>query len=307
MMLRLALFPLRLVISIFGALPLALLHRAAIPLGWLMDRWPWRRHRIIDTNLRLCFPELDPIARRRLRRRYLIELWRLALEAGAMWCWSPKRLDRHIRRDESWQAVEAAVASGRGVLMVSGHIGNWELLNLDLSRHFPMATLYRAPKSRSLDAFITTPRVRFGGRMIPGGSPALRELLVQLKNGNTVGIAADIQPKQGGGVFVDLFGTPALTMTLVNKLARKTGCAVFFTWAERLPGGRGWSLHYTPADETIRDPDPVTALEPMNRWLENAIRKAPTQYLWLYKRFSRRPPGEAPIYEKGKKPPSSLA
>lgn len=298
-MLRLVLLPLRLLIAFIGILPLALLHRIAVPLGWLMDRLPWRRHRVIDTNLSLCFPDLDPAERRRLRRSYLIELWRLSLEAGTIWCWSRARLERHIHRDETWKAVEAAAASGRGVMVVSGHVGNWELLNLYLSLNLPMATLYRAPKSAILDAFITAPRTRFGGRMIPGGSPALRELLVQLKAGKAIGIAADIQPKQGGGEFVDLFGTPALTMTLVNKLARKTGCAVFFSWAERLPGGRGWSLHFTPADEAIRGPDPAVALEPMNRWLEDVIRQAPTQYLWLYKRFSRRPPGEARIYDKG--------
>ncbi|NBD96310.1 MAG: lipid A biosynthesis acyltransferase [Gammaproteobacteria bacterium] len=300
-MMRLALLPVRLLVAMIGPLPLSVLHRAAVPLGWLMDRLPWSRHQVVDTNLRLCFPDLEPAARRRLRRRFLIELWRLALEAGALWHWSPDRLERHIRRDASWKAVEAAAADGRGVLIVSGHIGNWELLNLDLSRHLPMATLYRQPKSAALDAFITALRTRFGGRMIPGGSPALRDLLVQLKNGNAVGIAADIQPKQGGGVFADLFRTPALTMTLVNKLARKTGCAVFFAWAERLPGGRGWSFHFEPADEAVRSRDPVAALEPMNRWLEDAIRRAPPQYLWLYKRFSRRPPGEAPLYPKKRK------
>jgi len=300
MMLGPALFLLRILIALIGVLPLRLLHRIAVPLGWLMDRFPWSRHRFIDTNLGLCFPELDQARRRRLHRDYLIELWRLSLEAGAMWCWSPGRLERHIHRDESWQLVETAAAEGRGVLLVSGHIGNWEILNLYLSRYVPMATLYRAPKSATLDKFITAPRVRFGGRMIPGGSPALRELLIQLKGGKAVGIAADIQPKEGGGVFANFFGTPALTMTLVNKLARKTGCAVIFTWAERRSDGHGWSLHFTPADEVIRDPDPVVALESMNRWLEAAIRQAPAQYLWLYKRFSRRPPGEPAIYSKAR-------
>lgn len=298
MMLRLAELCLRPIIAVIGALPLRLLHGAAVPLGWMMYWLPWRRHRIIATNLKLCFPELEAARRRRLHRRYLVELWRLTLEAGAMWRWSPERLERHIVLDESWKAVEAAAAGGQGVMVVSGHLGNWEILNLYLSTRLPMATLYRAPRSPRLDAFITGPRVRFGGRMIPGGSPALRQLLVQLKAGHAVALAADIQPKQGGGVFVDLFGTPALTMTLINKLARKTGCAVFFSWAERLPRGRGWAVHVAPADERVLDADPVAALEPVNRWLEDAIRKAPAQYLWLYKRFSRRPDGSAPIYRK---------
>jgi Kdo2-lipid IVA lauroyltransferase/acyltransferase len=295
MMLKLA----RVLIRLLGCLPLRLLHALAIPLGWMLRVIPWKKHRVINTNLSLCFPHLTTAERARLHRLHLIELIRLTLEAGAMWQWSRERLGQHVLIGPSWDCVTAASENGKGLLFVGGHLGNWEILNLCLSMHLPMVTLYRAPQNKALDEFITWPRERFGGHMVASGSPALRHLLAQLRAGKAAGIAADIQPKRGDGVFVDLFGTPALTMTLVNRLARKTGCAVIFTWAERLPGGRGWQLHFSPADERIADSDPVIALQPMNRWLEQAIEQAPAQYLWIYKRFSRRPDGQKGIYRKG--------
>ncbi len=274
-------------------LPLGLLHAAAWPLGRLLYWVPWKKHSVIATNLALCFPELEPAERRRLHRDYLVEQCRLVFEAGAVFHWSKERLHAHIET-AGWEAVEEAANAERGVLLVSAHIGNWELLNLYLALHLPLATLYRAPENKALDAFITRPRERFGGRMVPGGSPALRQLLGQLKKHQAVAVAADIQPKRGDGAFVPLFGQSALTMTLVTGLARRTGCAVFFCSALRQPKGRGWRLHFQAAAESIGDPDPANALTPINQWLENAIRQAPAQYLWLYKRFSRQPDGHNP-------------
>lgn len=280
-------------IWLIGFLPLRWLHALAIPLGWLLYRLPWNKHRVIAVNLALCFPELSQSERRQMHRQHLVELLRLVLEAGAIWHWSADKIERHVQLD-GWDQVRLAQDSGQGVMLVSAHLGNWELLNLYFSMHLPVATLYRAPDSPALDAFITRPRERFGGRMVAGGSPSLRHLLGQLKRGEVTALAADIQPKRGDGAFVPLFGNPALTMTLVNKLASRTGCAVCLCWAERRPRGAGWILHFEAAEAGISGPDPAQALAPMNQWLERAIRSAPTQYLWLYKRFSRQPDGSKP-------------
>jgi Kdo2-lipid IVA lauroyltransferase/acyltransferase len=285
-------------IWLIGFLPLRWLHALAMPAGWLLYRLPWNKHRVIATNLALCFPELSEPERRKLHRQHLIELLRLVLEAGAIWHWSADKIESHLQLD-GWEQVIEAQASGQGVMLVSAHLGNWELLNLYFSLHLPVATLYRAPDSPALDTFITRPRERFGGRMVAGGSPSLRHLLAQLKGGKATALAADIQPKRGDGVYVPLFGQPALTMTLVNKLAGRTGCAVFLCWAERRSRGRGWTLHFEAAEAGISGPEPIEALTPVNQWLERAIRSAPTQYLWLYKRFSRQPDGSKPYRKKG--------
>lgn len=272
-----------------GWLPLKPLHTAAVPAAWLLGRAPWSKHAVVQRNLSVCFPEQSDQRQRELAQAQRVELLRLASELGALTHWSGARIARHLPEVEGWQHVQAAIEEGRGVLMVTGHLGNWEILNLELSRRLDMVTLYRAPDDPALDRFISAARSRFGGQVVASGSAAMRQMLRQLRTGGAVGIAADIQPKRGDGAFVPFFGLPALTMTLVNRLARKTGCAVIFCRALRLPRGRGWSLHFERAPAAIADPDPVQALQPMNKWLEASIRAEPAQYLWIYKRFSKRP------------------
>ena len=283
-------------------LPLRLLHRLAVPLAWGMRRMPWRGHAVVRKNLELCFPELEEEQRETLYRQHLVETVRLVLETGAISYWSAEKLERHVPVVEGWDATRELIDDGRGVIIVGAHFGNWEVLPLWLSIRRPLTALYKAPKRPEFDRLITSTRSRFGSRMISSGSPSMRRMLAALKGGEMIGILADQQPKQGEGLFVDFFGQPALTMTLVNRLARRTGAAVVFISAERLPKGRGWQLRLTPAGEGIADEDPARALEVMHGWLEDEVRRNPAQYLWSYKRFSLQPDGQpSPYPRKGKK------
>ena len=287
----------RLLLRLLALLPLRLLHAIAVPTGWLAWWIPWRKHAVIDTNLKLCFPELDVSRRRRLHRKHLVEMMRLVLESGAVWYWPEKRLLRHVISVEGWTAVDALLRRGEGALIVGAHFGNWEILPLFLSTRAPLAALYKAPGRKDLDAAITESRSRFGARLIASGSPAMRQMLTSLRRGELIGLLADQQPKQGEGVFAPFFGTPALTMTLVNRLASKTGTPVVFTSAARIPG-RGWALRFETAEAGIANDDPRESIALMHDWLEATIREHPEQYLWSYKRFSLRPTGEAEVYPK---------
>ncbi|WP_376693639.1 lysophospholipid acyltransferase family protein [Wenzhouxiangella sp. EGI_FJ10409] len=282
-------------------LPLGLLHRLAVPLAWVARFMPWRGHAVIRTNLAMCFPELDESGRERLYRRHLVEMMRLVLESGAVWYWPAGRLERHVVQVDGWESVARAARQGKGILMVGAHIGNWEILPLWLSLRGPITALYKAPRQAGFDQRVTQSRERFGARLVASGSPAMRRLIAGLRRGETIGLLADQQPKQGEGVFVDFFGRPALTMTLVNRLARRTGCAVIFASAERLPAARGWHLRFEPADEAIADERPTDGIAVMHRWLEREIRRNPAQYLWSYKRFSRQPDDRPSPYPGRKK------
>jgi len=282
-------------------MPLRLLHGLAVPLSWILRVMPWRGHAVVRKNLELCFPELDEDARNTLYRRHLVESMRLVLESGAMSYWPAERFERHVPVVKGWEATRELIDGKRGVIIVGAHFGNWEVLPLWLSIHRPLTALYKAPKKPELDRLITTTRSRFGSRMIRSGSPSMRRLLAALRNGEMIGLLADQQPKQGEGVFVDFFGQPALTMTLVNRLARRTGAAVVFISAERLEKGTGWALRLRPADEGIAGDDPKAALTIMHDWLENEIRRDPAQYLWSYKRFSLQPEGRPSPYPRKRK------
>jgi len=285
------------VLRVVSWLPLRWLAGLAVPLGRLARRLPWRQHAVIETNLKLCFPHLDVQQRERLHRRHLVEMVRLGLEAGAVWYWPRKRLLRHVPQVDGWEAVVDEAATGRGVLLVGAHFSNWEILPLWVSTQLPGFTaLYRAPDDDRLDRRITHSRSRFGARLVASGGPAMRMLLATLKRGGVIGMLADQQPKQGQGVFAPFFGVEARTMTLVNRLARHTGCAVFYAGCRRLPKGKGWVLDFTPAGAAAGGDDPVEAVRDMHRWLEAKIEEDPPQYLWNYKRFSLRPNGEPSPY-----------
>lgn len=280
--------------------------------GRLLYHLPWGKHPVIDANLAMCFPDFPSPERKALHRRYCRELLRLIFEAGVLWHAKAEWLDREIIIESGPELMETAKDSTTGTLYVSGHIGNWELLNLRLSMAGPITTLYRAPSNAALDRFINEPRQRFAARMVPGDRAAIRELLGALRRGHAASIAADIQPKSGDGVFVKFFGIDTLTMTLVHKLARKTGCRVVFTDLTRHPDRPGWLLSLVDGSEWMATDDTELALGRVNDWLEGRIRRTPAQYLWLYKRFSKRPEGEAPRYPKlrkkrqsSAKPPSS--
>jgi len=288
-------------LRILGLLPLPLAHALAVPLGRLWRFLPWREHPVIHTNLSLCFPDQTAAWRERLHRQHLVEMARLALEAGVVWYGSLRRINRLVRRHQGWQAVEQAAERGKGILLVGAHYGNWEILPLWISARVPVSALYRAPASEALDRTITASRQRFGAELIASGSPAMRRMLARLKRGGLIGLLADQQPKQGEGVFVPFFGVPALTMTLVNRLARHTGCAVFFASCRRLPRGRGWELSFTSAPEIVSGNDPCEAMRAFHGWLEQRVGETPAQYLWNYKRFSLRPGGAESPYPPRKR------
>src|SRR5690606_22857156 len=124
----------------------------------------------------------------------------------------------------------------------------------------------------------------------------VRTLLKLLKDGGMLGILPDQQPKRGDGEFAPFFNIPALTMTLLPRLAERTGATVLCAYVKRLPTHeQGFEVHIEPAPDTVADPDPLIATAALNLALEHCIRSAPEQYQWSYKRFTIRPEGQSPI------------
>ena len=286
----------RALIWLLSLAPLRLLHALARPLAFVYRLRGRRKARVVEANLALALPELEPEWRRALARENSVEMLRLVLESGAVWHWSAQRILAHVPQVEGKAILDRAIGQGRGVLLLGGHQGNWEILTLYTSLQTDLVALYRAPSSAALQQAITRSRQRFGAELVASGGPAMRQLLRQLRGGQGAGILIDQQPKQGDGVFASFFGQPALTMTLPHRLAQKTGCRIVFADCARLPRGRGWSIRYREAPEAIHDPDDVVALTAMNQMLCELIRDHPDQYLWRYKRFALQPGGRPDPY-----------
>jgi KDO2-lipid IV(A) lauroyltransferase len=175
------------------------------------------------------------------------------------------------------------------VIVAAPHFGNWELLNQWLASRGDIAIVYRAPASDVGDAFLQLVRSGDNVRQVRAEGPAVRQLFKVLKDGGAVGILPDQQPKAGDGVFAPFFGVPALTMTLVNRLAERTGAIVLFAWCERVGNDLEFALQVQPAPEAIADPDPLRAATALNEGVERVARRDPAQYQWTYKRYTLRP------------------
>ena len=278
-------------IRAFGALPLPALHGVAASVG-LAGAWlPTRERRVAEANLRLAFPELDGAARRRLARRSLIETAKTFAEFAAVWTWRPERLMAEIREVRGEEIVRAAIAEGRGVIAAGPHLGNWELAGAYCSMHHTMTTLYQRPRIVELDSLSRRHRGRFGAHLVPAGVSAVRTLLAALRRGEMVGILPDQDAGTGLGVFAPFFGQPANTMMLLPRLATHTRASVVLVWAERLPRGAGFRVHFVPASAGIDDPEIERAAAVLNADVERAVRSRPEQYMWSYKRFRIRPRG----------------
>jgi KDO2-lipid IV(A) lauroyltransferase len=198
-----------------------------------------------------------------------------------------------VRRVYGLELLERT--EGRGVIVLSPHLGAWELAGLYLSTLGPTTTLYRTQPVG--DALVRQARGRGGAELVPTDQHGIRRLLQALRRGGYLGILPDQEPKADrGSVFAPFFGVPAFTMLLVNRLARRTGAPVVFLFAERLPKAKGFHLHCIAAPEGIDSEDDVVAATALNLGVQRSIEVCPEQYVWAYKRFRSRPDGSPHPY-----------
>ena len=280
-------------------LPLPLLHGIATLIGRLLWWLPNDQRRFAAINLARCLPELDTDARRRLLRRNLAETAKTLLELGPLWLWDGERVLGLIRGVDGEAGWQAALDEGRGAIAITPHLGAWEVAGLYLSSRCRLTTLYRPSRlGARADELIRTGRGRLGAQLVATDTRGVRRLLQALRDGRAVGILPDQDPGDEGGRFAPFFGHPANTMLLLSRLAMRSGAPVFLLYAERLPRGRGYRLHFQRLPGAIGREPLDDSLAALNGAVEQAIRRRPEQYLWSYRRFKRQPPGHPPFYAR---------
>jgi KDO2-lipid IV(A) lauroyltransferase len=281
---------------------------ARLPWPWLMRlgdavaAWMLRRNtreaRVARRNLELTQPRLSAAAREDMQQRIVRTTARQALETLRFWTRPHRENLALIRETHGVALFDEAIRAGRGVIVAAPHYGNWELLNQWLAAHTPLAILYAPPESAVGDAFLRRVRADDANAarvtQVRAEGAGVRQLFKLLRDGGVVGILPDQQPKQGEGEFAPFFGIPALTMTLLGRLANRSGAAVVFAWCERIDTGMdapGFALHIEAAPPEVADADPATAAAALNQALERIARRDPAQYQWTYKRYTLQPSG----------------
>lgn len=280
---------------------------------WLAARLPWPLQRTLGTgigaialrlaggrrraariNLALCFPEKDESAREALLRASFRELGIGLFEFARAWWGSVEPMRRTVRI-EGVEAIEAIRAQGRGVLLVSGHFMTLEICGRLMCDHLPLAGMYRRHRSPVMEWAVKRGRLRYASAMFANAE--LRPAMRHLKQGGLLWYAPDQDMRGKDTVFAPFFGVPAATITATHQFARLTGCAVvpFFHRRE----GADYVLRLGAPLEDFPSRDAAIDSARVNAAIEAMVRQAPGQYLWIHRRFKRRPAGMGSPYARG--------
>jgi KDO2-lipid IV(A) lauroyltransferase len=253
-------------------------------LGWWLSRRD--RRRTLD-HLDAAFPELAAAERRRLGRLCFRHLGATLAECLHLLRHDAATVARWVAV-EGWEHVEAARTAGRPILVLTGHCGNWELLAATInSRGLGMAVVARSLDEPALQRLLAGLRQRFGTPTIERGSDgAARALLTQLRRGGAIGMLID-QDTKVDGVWVPFFGQPAFTPVGAAKIALRQETVTIPTFIERLADGRHLARFLPP----LELPDDLTqATARMTAAIEAQIRHRPEQWVWMHRRWRRKPP-----------------
>jgi Kdo2-lipid IVA lauroyltransferase/acyltransferase len=277
--------------GLLGRLPWGWLSRAGDAVAWWWRRRNHRESKVARRNLELAYPELGEVEREAVHAAILRTTARQAFETLCLWTRPhAHNLRTMLIEREGVALFDAAIAAGKGVIVAAPHYGNWELLNQWLADYTPLAILYRPPESRLGEAFLRLARADAQGRVtqVRAEAAGIRQLFKRLRDGGVVGILPDQQPKAGDGEFAPFFGRPAYTMTLLTRLAERSGAAVLFVYCERI-GPLRFALRVEAAPTAIAGADTLMAATALNAAVERIARRDPAQYQWTYKRYTLDP------------------
>jgi len=259
---------------------------------WMRTTMP-RRRRVVERNLALCFPDLDSARRRRLLRESFAALGIGLFEFARAW-WGTVSPMRKRARITGLEHLRAAQAAGRGVILISGHFMTLELCGRLLCDHIALAGMYREHKQPALEWAVKRGRLRYASAMF--SSRKLRPPVRHLQEGGMLWFAPDQEMKRGDSVFVPFFGRAAWSLTSTHQLARLSGAAVL-PFAHRRETDGSYTLEVKPPLKDFPSEDAVADTARVMAEIETMVRDAPAQYLWLHRRFKRRPEGEASLYD----------
>jgi KDO2-lipid IV(A) lauroyltransferase len=254
-------------------------------------------------NLEIAFPEMEDDERKRVLRSSIENIGRTVAEFANFDPADADESRRTIRFDfdsDEFQAYKKAKDEGRGVLMPTAHIGNWEVLLSGFALQYePIYFMARELDNPLIDKMFAERRAKFGNRQFYKSDSA-KAALKALRAGDSVGVLPDVNVHPKEGVFVPFFGVPACTTTGVARLAMHANALIvpmFAVWDE------SESLYVVyngqpiePSSTGDRERDVVATTAEYTAEIEKIIRRFPEQWLWIHRRWKTQPPGDAELY-----------
>lgn len=281
------------VLWLLAQLPWPLQRGLGRALGWLARGLARRRRAVVRTNLALCFPQRDPAWRESLLREHFAAFGIGLFEFARAWWGSIAPMRRRVELIGA-EHIQQVLAQGRGAILISGHFMTLELCGRLLCDHIELAGMYRPHETAAMEWAVKRGRLRYASAMF--GRDELRPAVRHLKQGGALWFAPDQDTLRGDNVFVPFFGEPARSLTSTHQLARLSGAAVLAFFHRRLPDG-SYRLEIKPPFDHFPSADARADTARVMATIEAMVREAPAQYLWLHKRFKRRPEGCPPVYD----------
>lgn len=278
-------------VRMLGKLPLGIIYPLGAIVGYLLWLTGSRGSRVAVINVRLCYPKLDSAAQTELARQSMIETGKTFLETAAAW---HKPYSIFAERIVSVQGEDLFVESierGKGLILVSSHMGSFEVLMQYIAQFCDPTVLYRPNRLTALDEYVKRQRSRYGATLVPTNKAGIAAFGDALRNKGVLAMAADPEPRLERGSFAPFFNVPALTAHYIIDLLRDTQADILGIHIARDLDYQ-FHVYIDEFPDTIHSQDMVAALTAMNQVVETRVRGHPTQYQWGYKRFKRRPNGE---------------
>ncbi len=251
-----------------------------------------RRH-VVQVNVRLCFPELDSAAQQRLTRDIFRNNGIGALETAMAW-WSPKDWFRHRTLLKGREHLDAALAQGKGVILLGAHFSTLDLGGLLFSEFYPVDAMYRRHNNPLMEEIITRGRSRYFGQAIERSD--IRSVIRALRKNHIIWYAPDQDFGIKQSVYAPFFGVQAATITATTRMVKLNGSPILMLAQHRLPDN-SYELELLPVIEPFPSGDEAADAARINAELERAIRKDPAQYMWVHRRFKTHPEGKNYLYQ----------
>ena len=273
-------------------LPFGLVRAMGTMLGWLLYALVGSRRRVVQINLRLCFPQWTDAEVQRQTRRTFVYFAQAWLDRGWIWHGDPALARKRIKLVG---AVEEFEGDAPTLVFAPHFIGmdaGWIALTQQLPRHF--LTIYAAQTNKVVNDWILQGRKRFGNAQPVDRRDGFKPVLAAVKAGSPLCLLPDMNYEPDDSVFVPFYGVQAATMPSLSRIARLGRAKVIAAIARITPDG--YEIEISPKWVDFPSKDLVEDTALMNLRLQAYIDKDPAQYYWVHKRFKDRPAGEKPPY-----------
>jgi KDO2-lipid IV(A) lauroyltransferase len=279
-----------------NTLPISMNHAIGDALGWIAYHLPIDRKKVVDINLKLCFPNLSEQELKKLALKHWQLFGRSITERGYLWLGSEAQIEKLVQVKS-----DIDMTDGKSRLFFSMHLLGIEAGLIGISLYLNKRglqspiTLYIKMKNDFFDQKIKHWRERFGGRMILRQQNA-REMIRAIRSNQAVAISPDMDLGIQDSVFVPFFGVPTCTVTSISRMAKIVQTEVCPVITTLNPDGKSYTVHIGKPLENFPTDDEVADTLRLNQFFEAQIIPRPEEYYWVHKRFKNRPEGQARFY-----------